>query len=295
MLHLHLRGCIIRQVTPPTAAGPSTLVTGPAMTGTRRAPGSADRARAGCPLCTHGIIQGETSTDDREWIRDATGPGPPSACGVAGTAEAARPRPRRCWPAGRAQAARVEQAAIVVGSTLTYDYWPTGRGGAPGWKPASPHGRYTFSACPGRPRRDGGRVQVRAGRRDRPRAGRRRDAQARPARPQRGATGPATGFSPSPAARRCEPCQGRCPDARAPARVPAPASRSRAGPAPATRPASLSRALAALRHASGLTQPALSALTGYSITTSGTPRPAGSGSPASSGRKPTSRSPPAAS
>ena len=44
------------------------------------------------------------------WIWDASGPAA-DACGVAGTAEAAR----------------VEQAAIVVGTTLTYDYCPTGR------------------------------------------------------------------------------------------------------------------------------------------------------------------------
>lgn len=59
------------------------------------------------------------------WIWDATGPAA-DACGVAGTAEAARLAAGSLLASGRAQAARVEQAAIVVGSTLTYDYWPTG-------------------------------------------------------------------------------------------------------------------------------------------------------------------------
>ena len=80
---------------------------------------------------------------------------------------------------------------------------------------------------------------------------------------------------------------------------PSPAARPRVavpgGPRPADAARRLSRALAAARRASGLTQPALSALTGYSVTTIGHAETAGSGSPASSGRKPTSRSPPAAS
>ena len=46
---------------------------------------------------------------------------------------------------GRAEAARVEQAAIVVGTTLTYGYCPTGRAwharldaGRLTWTPAAP-------------------------------------------------------------------------------------------------------------------------------------------------------------
>jgi hypothetical protein len=54
---------------------------------------------------------------------------------------------------------------------------------------------------------------------------------------------------------------------------PTPGARPRVAAPPGARPGraarELSRALAALRHASGLTQPALSALTGYSITTIG--------------------------
>jgi hypothetical protein len=54
---------------------------------------------------------------------------------------------------------------------------------------------------------------------------------------------------------------------------PTPGARPRVVVAPGVRPGDaaheLSRALAALRHANGLTQPALSALTGYSVTTIG--------------------------
>jgi hypothetical protein len=60
------------------------------------------------------------------WIWDASGPAA-DACGVAGTAEAAREAAGALLESGRAQAVHVEQAAIVVGSTLTYDYCPTGR------------------------------------------------------------------------------------------------------------------------------------------------------------------------
>jgi hypothetical protein len=76
------------------------------------------------------------------WIWDATGPGA-DACGVAGTAEAARRAAGSLLENGRAKAARVEQAAIVVGSTLSYDYAPTGHAwdarleaGLPVWAPA---------------------------------------------------------------------------------------------------------------------------------------------------------------
>jgi hypothetical protein len=60
------------------------------------------------------------------WIWDASGPAA-SACGVAGTAEAAQEAAGSLVADGRAEAARVEQAALVVGTTLTYDYCPTGR------------------------------------------------------------------------------------------------------------------------------------------------------------------------
>lgn len=61
------------------------------------------------------------------WIWDASGPAA-SACGVAGTAEAARSAAGALVASGQAQIARVLQAAIVLGSTLTYDYCPTGQG-----------------------------------------------------------------------------------------------------------------------------------------------------------------------
>jgi hypothetical protein len=60
------------------------------------------------------------------WIWDASGPAA-SACGVAGTADAARDAAGSLMTSGRADAARVEQAAIVLGTTLTYGYCPTGR------------------------------------------------------------------------------------------------------------------------------------------------------------------------
>jgi hypothetical protein len=60
------------------------------------------------------------------WIWDASGPAA-SACGVAGTADAARHAAGSLLTSGRADAARVQQAALVIGRTLTYDYCPTGR------------------------------------------------------------------------------------------------------------------------------------------------------------------------
>ena len=75
------------------------------------------------------------------WIWDATGPAA-DACGVAGTADAARRAAGTLLSSGRADAARVEQAAIVLGSTLSYDYCPTGQAwdarleaGRPAWVP----------------------------------------------------------------------------------------------------------------------------------------------------------------
>jgi hypothetical protein len=77
------------------------------------------------------------------WIWDATGPAA-DACGVAGTAEAARRAAGTLLESGRAQTAHVEQAALVLGSTLSYDYCPTGQAwdarleaGAPAWAPVS--------------------------------------------------------------------------------------------------------------------------------------------------------------
>ena len=75
------------------------------------------------------------------WIWDAIGPAA-DACGVAGTAEAARRAADSLLASGRARAARVEQAAVVIGCALTYDYCPTGRAwagrmesGSPAWVP----------------------------------------------------------------------------------------------------------------------------------------------------------------
>src|ERR1700734_4313437 len=59
------------------------------------------------------------------WIWDASGPAA-DACGVAGTPEGAPSAAGSLLESGQAQAARVEQAAIVLGTTLTYGYCPTG-------------------------------------------------------------------------------------------------------------------------------------------------------------------------
>jgi hypothetical protein len=75
------------------------------------------------------------------WIWDASGPAA-DACGVAGTAEAARRAAGARLANGQARAARVEQAAVVIGHGLSYDYCPTGRAwaarleaGRPEWVP----------------------------------------------------------------------------------------------------------------------------------------------------------------
>ena len=77
------------------------------------------------------------------------------ACGVAGTAEAARRAAGSLVASGRAEAARVEQAAIVVGSTLTYDYCPTGPASPPPPRraPAMPPARCPrhWAPCAARP------------------------------------------------------------------------------------------------------------------------------------------------
>lgn len=77
------------------------------------------------------------------WVWDATGP-VADACGVAGTAEAARRAAGSVLASGQAGTARVEQAAIVIGRTLTYDYCPTGNAwtgrmepGGPAWVPVT--------------------------------------------------------------------------------------------------------------------------------------------------------------
>jgi hypothetical protein len=78
------------------------------------------------------------------WIWDASGPAA-DACGVAGTAEAARRAAGSLLASGQAEDAHVEQAAIVIGLALTYDYCPTGRAwaarlesGSPTWVPVPP-------------------------------------------------------------------------------------------------------------------------------------------------------------
>ena len=81
------------------------------------------------------------------WIWDGTGPAT-SACGVAGTAEAARAAAGSLLANGLADAARVEQAAIVISRTLTYDYCPTGRA----WVARLDAGRLMWAQTP-RPER----------------------------------------------------------------------------------------------------------------------------------------------
>jgi uncharacterized protein RhaS with RHS repeats len=71
------------------------------------------------------------------WIWDASGPAA-DACGVAGTAEAARRAAGSLLASGQARAAHVEQATIVIGRTLTYDYCPTGRAWAARLESGSP-------------------------------------------------------------------------------------------------------------------------------------------------------------
>jgi len=82
------------------------------------------------------------------WIWDASGPAA-DACGVAGTAEAARRAAGSLVASGQAEAARVEQAAIVVGSTLTYDYCPTGHA----WHARLDAGRLRWTFASRLPRR----------------------------------------------------------------------------------------------------------------------------------------------
>jgi hypothetical protein len=74
------------------------------------------------------------------WIWDASGPAT-DACGVAGTAEAARQAAGSLLESGQADAARVEQAAVVLGTTLTYGYCPTGRA----WHARLDAGRLTWT------------------------------------------------------------------------------------------------------------------------------------------------------
>ena len=60
---------------------------------------------------------------------------------MAGTAEAARSAAGALVASGQAQAARVEQAAVVLGTTLTYGYCPTGRA----WDARLEAGRLTWT------------------------------------------------------------------------------------------------------------------------------------------------------
>jgi hypothetical protein len=71
------------------------------------------------------------------WIWDASGPAA-DACGVAGTAEAARRAAGSLLASGQAEDAHIEQAAIVIGLALTYDYCPTGRAWAARLESGSP-------------------------------------------------------------------------------------------------------------------------------------------------------------
>ena len=82
------------------------------------------------------------------WIWDASGPAA-DACGVAGTAEAARRAAGSLLASGRAEDARIEQAAIVIGRTLTYDYCPTGRA----WAARLESGSTTWVLVPSLPGR----------------------------------------------------------------------------------------------------------------------------------------------
>ena len=77
------------------------------------------------------------------WIWDFSGPAA-EACGVAGTADAARDAAGSLLTSGRAQAARVEQVAIVLGATLTYGYCPTGRA----WHARLDAGRLIWTMAP---------------------------------------------------------------------------------------------------------------------------------------------------
>jgi hypothetical protein len=84
------------------------------------------------------------------WIWDASGPAA-SACGVAGTAEAARRAAGSLLASGQAEAARVERAALVVGTTLSYDYCPTGQA----WDARLQAARPVWVPVPRRPARAG--------------------------------------------------------------------------------------------------------------------------------------------
>jgi hypothetical protein len=77
------------------------------------------------------------------WIWDASGPAA-DACGVAGTAEAARDAAGSLLAGGQADAARVQQAALVISRTLTYDYCPTGRM----WQARLEAGRAVWTPAP---------------------------------------------------------------------------------------------------------------------------------------------------
>ena len=65
---------------------------------------------------------------------------------MAGTAEAARSAAGSLVTSGRAEAARVGRAAVVLGTTLTYGYWPTGRT----WPARLDAGQLTWTTGPPR-------------------------------------------------------------------------------------------------------------------------------------------------
>ncbi len=79
----------------------------------------------------------------------ASRPWPVRPRGVTGTADAARDGAGQLVADGRAEAARVERAALVVGTTLSYDYCPTGQA----WAARLEAGRFTWTPAPGLPGR----------------------------------------------------------------------------------------------------------------------------------------------
>jgi hypothetical protein len=102
---------------------------------TRDTPGSGGKPRA---AAAHNAA--DLGTRMIVWIWDASGPAA-DACGVAGTPEAARSAAGSLVTSGQADAASVEQAAIVLGIALTYDYCTTGRA----WVARLEAGRLTWA------------------------------------------------------------------------------------------------------------------------------------------------------
>ena len=77
------------------------------------------------------------------WIWEASGPAA-GACGVTGTAEDARRAAGSELTSGRASTACLEQAELVIGRELSYDYAPTGRR----WTARLAAGRPAWAAAP---------------------------------------------------------------------------------------------------------------------------------------------------